>query len=267
MGREMLEGTVLDRNANFMASQVSEAGFRVRAIHVIDDVEEEAVEAFQEAISKRPDFIFVTGGLGPGHDDNTRECLAKAAGLELALDDDAKAHLESSYRRLVAHGNVRDAELTEPRLRMATIPVGAKCFENPIGTAPAIQLTLDRTVVFMLPGAPDECRQLFLANVVPVLEAQGPDGHRLATKIEFPGGDESLVSRMLADLQRRHPDVHSRARLQGSSTDQSARMRVTLIAEGTDRDAVQTHLDAAAADLRARLGLELTGPGEESFAE
>ncbi len=40
IGRELLEGSVLDRNANFMASHVTQLGFRVITIQVLDDVED-----------------------------------------------------------------------------------------------------------------------------------------------------------------------------------------------------------------------------------
>lgn len=249
----------MDRNANFMATHVTEVGFRVRSIHVVDDVEEEAVAAFREAIAKKPHFVLVTGGMGPGHDDNTRECVAKAVDLPLVLDEKGQEFLQNAYRRLVAHGVVRDAELNEQRLTMAMVPEGAICFENPIGTAPGVQLNVGSTMFFLLPGQPEELRRMFQSYVQPVLEAQGPDGYRVVSHIDYPGGDESAISRLLSDVARRHPGVHPRARLQGSTGEQEVRMKISLAAEGSDKDEVQKLLAEAEADLRARLGLEVGG--------
>lgn len=260
MGRELLEGIVLDRNANFMASHLTEAGFRVRTIQVLDDIEAEAVASMQRAMELEPTLILITGGMGPGIDDITRECVAKAADVPLVLDAKAKEFLDASYKRLVARGVVRDSELTDERLKMATVPEGSECFENPIGTAPAVKFKAGGTTFFCLPGQPEELRRLFQACVTPVLEDLGPRGHRASAHIDYPGGDESMITRMLGDLKRRHSTIDTRARLHGADGD--LRMRITLTAEGADRDTVESALQAATADLRARLGLEVSNmPG------
>ena len=258
MGRELLEGIVLDRNANFMASNLTEAGFRVRMIQVLDDEDQsEAASWIRQAMGMKPDFILITGGMGPGNDDITRECVAEAAGLGLAIDDRARDFLAESYHRLAARGVVRTAELDEARLKMATLPVGSVCHENPIGTAPAVQLEVGETTFFLLPGQPEELRGMFVSCVKPVLEARGSGGVRLTAHVDYPGGDEALISRMLSDLGRRHPGLQSRARLHGNS-EGSVRLRISMSAEGADQATVQGLLDAASADLRARLGLEVT---------
>jgi nicotinamide-nucleotide amidase len=257
MGRELLEGVVLDRNANFMASNVHKLGFRVRTIQVVDAVETEAVEAFRLALAKRPAFILVTGGMGPGNDDITRQCVAKAAGVPLVPDETARQMLANAYRRLHARGVVEDPELNAERIAMASIPKGAVCHENPVGTAPALRLDAGPTTFFLLPGAPEEMRRMFQDFVAPTLESFGPSSFRFTAQIDYPGGDESAMSKMLADLSRRHPGIQSRARVHG--VDQATRMRITLATEGTERDAAQELLQAAAADLRARLGLEVAG--------
>ena len=255
IGRELLEGHVLDRNAHFMASHITKLGMRVRSTQVLDDVEEEVVAAFRHALSLEPDYVMVTGGMGPGINDITRECAAKAADLPLVLDETAKQFLAASYRRLLAKGIVEDAELTEERLKMATVPQGASCYENLSGTAPAVCFVSGRTTFFLLPGQPEELRRMFVQYVQPRLEQDHPGGFREAVHIDYPGGDESLISRMLGDLGRRHPKVHSRARMQG--TESSLMIHITLSVEGSDRAVLREQLEAASADLRARLGLEV----------
>jgi hypothetical protein len=99
-------------------------------------------------------------------------------------------------------------------------------------------------------------RILFQNFAKPELEKHGPRGFRESVHIDFHGGDESVVSRLLGDLGRRHPDVHSRARLQGSA--ENLTIRITLSVEGTDQNKLHGDLQSAAADLRARLGLETT---------
>lgn len=267
IGRELLEGAVLDRNATFMAKNVSEMGHRVRSISVIDDVEEEAISAFTQALEAQPDYILVTGGMGPGIDDITRQCVSSAAGVPLAIDPTAEEMLARSYRRLLAKGLVEDAELNERRLVMAKIPKGATCFENPIGTAPALRLKSGASRFYLLPGMPEEMRRLFVQFVAPDLVADGPGDQKQTRVVSCPGGDESAISRMLDGLGRRYPGIKSRARLQGSGDE--INLRITLTGKPSEVEHLEDSLDRAAADLRARLGLEMApdSTGSENVAE
>lgn len=266
IGRELLEGQVLDRNANFIASNLTQLGFHVRTIQVLDDVKAEMVAAFRWAIEQKPTFVLTTGGMGPGIHDITRACAAEAAGLERVLDERAREFLAASYRRLVAKGVVADAELTDERLEMARLPKGSVCFENTGGTAPGVSFLANKTRFFLLPGAPEELRRMFHQFVVPFVEKEAPAAFRESVQIDYPGGDESLISRVLGDLHRRHPAVVSRARLQGA--DQNVSIRIVMTVGGdesrgpaaNDASALRRELAQASAELRARLGLELVRP-------
>ena len=58
IGHELLEGTVLDRNATFMSKILSELGHRVRSIIVLDEVEKDAIGAFKHALKM---FLYLAG--------------------------------------------------------------------------------------------------------------------------------------------------------------------------------------------------------------
>ena len=213
------------------------------------------VAAFQNALAHGPAFILVTGGMGPGHDDLTRESMAKATGRPLRRDERAVQMLAKGYRRWFAKGIVEAPELNEARLSIAEVPEGAICYENPIGTAPAVRLKIDETTVFLLPGVPGELQRLFALYVLPALTSESPGVLKKATHVEWPGGDESALKRTLTDLGRRYPGVSGRARVQGEGGNVS--IRISLFGEHADEAALDKMLDEAEADLRARLGLEL----------
>lgn len=254
LGKELLEGVVLDRNGNFMCKAIDKLALRVRNIQVLDEVEEEMVDAFQAALAKKPAYIITTGGMGPGHDDLTREAVARAAGLELVTDERAVEMLKKSYKRLAARNIVEDPELNEDRLWMAKVPEGSVCYENPIGTAPAVRLKVGATTFFLLPGVPEEMQRMFDLYVVPALAADGPGVVKKACHIEWPGGDESALKRILTDINRRFPEIHTRARVMGNEDNVS--LRVSLFGEHSDEKELDSLLSRAEADLRARLGLE-----------
>ena len=62
VSREILEGSVVDRNAAFIANRIDDIGYRVRTIQVCDRVEAEMVATMTWALGQKPTFILVTGG-------------------------------------------------------------------------------------------------------------------------------------------------------------------------------------------------------------
>lgn len=255
VSREILEGSVVDRNAAFIANRIDDIGYRVRTIQVVDRVEAEVTAALKWALEQKPTFVLLTGGMGPNWDDSSRGCLARAAGLPLAEDPTALEHVRNSYRRLHAKGAVDDEAMTDERRGMAMVPKGAICHENLVGTAPAVQLRAGPTTVFLLPGVPAEMQRFFTLHVMPVMSAEGPNTVRGERQVDYHGRDESVISKALAELTRKHPQVSIRTRVQG--VEGARTIRLNLVAEQEDPVQLADLLDKAEQDLRDRLGIEL----------
>jgi nicotinamide-nucleotide amidase len=258
VSREILEGSVVDRNAAFIANRVDDLGYRVRTIQVVDRVEAEVAGTMKWAIAQQPTFVLVTGGLGPNWDDSTRACLARAAGLELEEHPQAVEYVQNAYRRLFAKKVVSHPDLNDARRVMAMLPHGATCYENLVGSAPAVQLRVGPTSVFLLPGVPAEMQHLFTSHVMPVMSSEGPDTVRGERTVEYHGHDESSISRVLKDISAKHPDMSIRTRVQG--TDLARTIRIVLVAEHEDAVQLNEMLETAEQNLRDRLGLELDTP-------
>jgi len=257
VSREILEGSVVDRNAAFIANRIDGIGYRVRTIQVVDRVEAEATAAIKWALDQKPTFVLLTGGLGPNWDDSSRGCLAKAVGLPMVEDPKALDFVRSSYRRLHAKGAVDDEALTDARRGMASVPRGSVCHENLVGTAPAVQLRVGTTTVFLLPGVPAEMQRFFTMHVMPVMSAEGPNTVRGERQVDYHGHDESVISKALSDLTRKHPMVSIRTRVQG--VEGARTIRLNLVAEQEDPVALADLLDKAEQDLRDKLGIEIGG--------
>jgi nicotinamide-nucleotide amidase len=263
VSREILEGTVVDRNAAFIANRIDDLGYRVRTIQVVDRVEAEMVAALRWALEQRPAFVIMTGGLGPNWDDNTRRCLAKAANLPLEQDPNALEQIKSAYRRMNAKGIITEVELTEARAGMASVPKGSICYENTVGTAPAVQLKVGSTTTFLLPGVPAEMQRLFTQHVLPAMSAEGPTTVRAERQLDYHGHDESAISRILAEVAKHHPKVSLRTTVRG--TEEALTIRIRLVAEHTDPVALDEMLERAEHDLRTRLGIDVhTRPTDAS---
>lgn len=257
VSREILEGSVVDRNAAFIANRIDGIGYRVRTIQVVDRVEAEVTAAIKWALDQKPTFVLLTGGLGPNWDDSSRGCLAKAVGLPMVEDPKALDFVRNSYRRLHAKGAVDDEALTDARRGMASVPRGAVCHENLVGTAPAVQLRAGTTTVFLLPGVPAEMQRFFTMHVMPVMSAEGPNTVRGERQVDYHGHDESVISKALSELTRKHPMVSIRTRVQG--VEGARTIRLNLVAEQEDPVQLADLLDKAEQDLRDTLGIEIGG--------
>ena len=152
VGSELLSQARLETNSVFITKKLNESGLRVMRKFVVEDREEEIRGALESAI-EGSEVIILTGGLGPTHDDITREVVSKVLGRELALDPKILEGLKSRYQRV-------GLKMTDNNLRQARVPEGAESMENPNGTAPGIFLREGKTLLFLLPGPPREMKPM-----------------------------------------------------------------------------------------------------------
>ena len=161
IGNELLLGNTVNTNASWLSSQVTSLGGDVKRITTVRDQLSEISDAIQEVLQRTPDFLITTGGIGPTFDDMTLRGLAKALGRRVRLDKEAVRLIREHYARRL-HGSI---ELTKPRLKMGRIPTGSTPLHNPVGTAPAVSLSVKRTTVFCLPGVPSEMKAIFRESI------------------------------------------------------------------------------------------------------
>ncbi len=93
--------------------------------------DEADIVAAVDALRRRYDYLFTTGGIGPTHDDITADSLAKRLGVPIVLDARAEKILSDYYA-------AKGLELT-PARRTARIPSGADLIENPVSAAPGFR--------------------------------------------------------------------------------------------------------------------------------
>ena len=167
----MLIGKVKDTNAHYLAKQATQLGASVKRVTVIQDTVEEIAQTINEAISRKPQFIVTSGGLGPTFDDKTLRGIAKALNRKLEVNPQA---LEMVKQRTLEYSKKRglptEIELTPPRVKMATLPEKTEVVTNPIGTAPGMRVDVDGTVLFALPGVPIEMEAIFEQTIATLIK-------------------------------------------------------------------------------------------------
>src|SRR5689334_7270439 len=124
IGDEILSGRTKDKNIGYIAEYLTGIGIDMREVRVVPDIEEEIVTALN-ALRRRYDYVFTTGGIGPTHDDITADCVAKAFGVSIEHHPEAVAILKERFAKMGTEPN-------EARMRMARIPDGAALILNKV---------------------------------------------------------------------------------------------------------------------------------------
>ena len=154
VGTELLIGKTLNTNANWLAKRITSLGGKIARITVIRDDIDEISSSMNEATQRENDFIITIGGLGPTFDDKTLEGITQALNHKLAVNDEALEMIKEKYRRYVEKGRIETFELTSPRVKMATLPMGAKPLPNPVGTAPGVLVKWNEKTIISLQAYP-----------------------------------------------------------------------------------------------------------------
>lgn len=194
IGREILDGRVVDTNSVWLAEKLKERGLVPRFAQRVDDDLERVVEAFKIA-GRRSEVILVTGGLGPTADDLTAEAFARFLGKPLEWNAEAFSQMAAFFRKL-------DRPMIEQQRKQALLPRSCLVLENTQGTAPGFALRKGKTAWYFMPGVPKEMKAMFLAHVLPDLpKIEGYRSSTWATQFTSEG-----------ELQARLSSVHQALR-------------------------------------------------------
>jgi nicotinamide-nucleotide amidase len=171
IGNELLIGKVKDTNAHYLAKQATKLGANVKRVTVVQDTIHEISSSVWEAVARKPQIIVTTGGLGPTFDDKTLQGIAKAFNRKLEINSEALEMVkEKCLQYAKKHELSTEIELTQPRVKMATLPQKTEVVNNPVGTAPGIRVEVLGTVLFALPGVPVEMEAMFNETIAPLIK-------------------------------------------------------------------------------------------------
>jgi nicotinamide-nucleotide amidase len=198
-GSELVRGERTDRNGPFLAAEALRNGLEPARITIVGDGPAELEAAFREGLEA--DACLVSGGLGPTHDDRTVELVARAAGLELEVDEELEREIEAISRAVAERLRRPYGDFASGVTKQATRPVSAVSI-GLAGTAPGLVFRAPTgCVVVVLPGPPGELRRLWpnaLASrpLRELLERTRPPGRHV---LRLFGVSESAVARALEE--------------------------------------------------------------------
>jgi len=251
VGNELLNGRTANTNAQWLCGEVYSLGGKVRLALTVPDDLSEIGEALLLSLKERPNWLIVTGGLGPTYDDMTLAGAAAALGLGLAEDPRAKEMILRKLEEYRAMGRATSMEYTPERAKMASLPRGSTPLSNSAGTAPGVLIKVGETTVVCLPGVPSEMKAIFDEHVAPMM-AKGKL-KTLTAEAEVKGLPEAALAPLLASLAKKYPVVYVKSHPRGFEG--GSRVLVQLTGRGDqgvrDVEAARDELVAALQGLKA----------------
>jgi nicotinamide-nucleotide amidase len=258
IGDEMTTGQRLDTNSQWLSQRCCELGLHVAFHTTVGDDAADNVAVFANAL-QRVDLVIATGGLGPTADDLTRSCLAELAGVPLERDPQSVAHIQSLFQRA-------KRPMPESNLVQADFPRGSRVIPNSEGTAPGIDLVVNRegrrTRFFCLPGVPAEMVEMWNHSVVPEINLMIGDHRQLFMEvINCFGAGESQIESMLPDLinRQRIPRV--------GITASQATISLRIQARGRDQEDALQQMEPTVQIIEECLGDLIFSRGDQTLEQ
>jgi nicotinamide-nucleotide amidase len=205
IGTELLLGQITDTNSQWIGEQLAAVGVdSLLQVKVGDNLHR--MEAALRSVLADADAVIVCGGLGPTHDDLTRDAIAAVMGAELVPDD----HVASVIREMFA---ARGRPMAANNLRQALVPVGATIIHQTRGTAPGLICPVlvagVQKVIYAVPGVPHEMKDMVQRAVLPdlLMRSGAPAGAIVSLTLRTWGESESGLNERLDPVIARLDEV------------------------------------------------------------
>tara|TARA_B110000037_G_C17124286_1_gene507318 strand:+ start:1136 stop:2470 length:1335 start_codon:yes stop_codon:yes gene_type:complete len=237
IGDEILNGSILDTNASFMASNSMKEGLEIVNILSVSDQRSGIIEGLA-FLEKTADFIFITGGLGPTKDDITVKTLAEYLNVPLVFDK--ATHLNST--KMLEDRFIKNIHISEVS---CSFPKGVQLLKNKKGTAPCMWLQSKKAILVSIPGVPLEMKQIFIEEVLPKIKNDFKLNSIVNKYIMTAGVWESVIAKAIEDLEEGLPSNISLAYLP-----KLGQVKLRLTGHNTSEIEVQKQVDLIAERLK-----------------
>ena len=211
IGDEIMSGKRTDKHLPKVIELLAERGLQLDYADYVGDSPERITATLKRAFESG-DVVFSTGGIGATPDDHTRQCAAKALGVDLALHPQAEALIRERMQD-TARDNGTTYEPAHPdnihRLNMGVFPVGARIIVNPYNKIPGFTCMgkTGQGVVHFVPGFP----VMAWPMVASVLDALYKDLFQKSAFVEKSvivfGSMEAMLTPLMLELEKNHAGI------------------------------------------------------------
>ena len=193
IGDELMNGSTLNSNSAWIAREISKYyDLNIKYIETLHDDIDTIKYKLSKLLTNGCDYIFITGGLGPTHDDITKNALKFFFKSNLILE-------EKYYNRLISYFKKENSDIGHLKSQ-AQILECSHPIPNMIGTALGMYIENENSSIFVMPGVPSEMKAMMKNEVIPnYIEKKCKD--KIYKKVFLTSGiTESRLSNILSDL-------------------------------------------------------------------
>lgn len=260
IGTELLLGQIVDTNSSWLGEQLAAHGFdSLLQVKVGDNLAR--VETVLRRALADADAVIVCGGLGPTHDDLTRDAIAAVMGVELQFHDDIAERIRSMFA-------TRGRAMSDNNLRQAMVPAGATVIVQTRGTAPGLicpfAINGVAKVLYAVPGVPHEMKEMVERAILPDLHERGGEPAVIASRTlrtwgESESGLNERLDPIIAEL-----DAAGNPTLAFLASGWEG-IKVRLTAKAPTTEMASELLDAWAERVRAVVGAQVFGVDDDTM--
>ncbi|MBZ0199757.1 MAG: competence/damage-inducible protein A [Ignavibacteriaceae bacterium] len=242
IGDEILIGQTLNTNAALIGEKLTAIQLKLKSSSVVGDVESQILDEFERCF-KIYDVVLVTGGLGPTHDDVTRQCIVKFFNTTLIKNKDVLANIKSLFAR-------KGREITKVNENQALVPEIAKIISNQYGTAPGLWIEKDNKIFIVMPGVPYEMKAMMDDFVISELQSRvGQLSSIIKMKtLQTTGIPESSLYEKLGDIT----ELLNGAKLALLPSQFGVKLRITV--DEKNEEAAKNKISEVEQKIRAKAG-------------
>ena len=198
VGTELLLGQIVDTNSSWIGEQLAANGIDSLLQVKVGDNHQRIVDVIRSALVEA-DAVIMCGGLGPTHDDLTREAIAEVMGVDLVMHDDIAEVIRNIFES-------RGRRMADNNLQQAMVPVGATVIHQTRGTAPGLMCPVGDKVIYAVPGVPHEMQDMMERAILPDLRARSGDTSVIASRVirtwgESESGLNERLNPIIAQLE------------------------------------------------------------------
>ena len=198
VGTELLLGQIVDTNSSWIGEQLAANGIDSLLQVKVGDNHQRIVDVIRSALVEA-DAVIMCGGLGPTHDDLTREAIAEVMGVDLVMHDDIAQVIRNIFES-------RGRRMADNNLQQAMVPVGAAVIHQTRGTAPGLLCPVGDKVIYAVPGVPHEMQDMMERAILPDLRARSGDTSVIASRVirtwgESESGLNERLNPIIAQLE------------------------------------------------------------------
>jgi molybdopterin-biosynthesis enzyme MoeA-like protein len=210
IGDEILSGKRTDKHLSKFIELLSERGLQLSWAEYVGDSPDCITRALSRAFASG-DMVFSCGGIGATPDDHTRQCAAKALGLNLMLHPEAKALILERMRDTALEQGVAfepDRHDNVHRLNMGMFPEGAAIIRNAYNKIPGFSCKGQGLGhVHFVPGFPVMAWPMMQEKLDAYCQTWGTAPLRIEKSVIVFGAMEATLTPLMELIEAQHPGV------------------------------------------------------------